>query len=247
MWRLFRAELMKIRRSLIWLIVIAIPLLIALPLYIGLARSPIPVAWHYLTGIICQVWSWFLLPMSVTIITALMGQVEHRYNTWSYMMSLPQSKRLVLLTKALMAVLIIALMSLLIFVVSIGASVLGSLSNPNVTLMDGQVFRDFGHFLYEIWLASFLVIAVQFYVAMRFGGLAIPLLTGVGGTFFAVLASMLRPLGISFEDGNYLPWLLPANVIQRPAEADSFVLVGGVGGAVALIFVVLMLARKDWN
>lgn len=247
MLRLLQAEVMKIRRSLIWLVVLVIPALMFGVLFLGLSNTDSPLPWQPIVFGSVNVWAFFLLPMAVTVITALLGQIEYRHNTWSYPLSLPYRKTTVLLTKALIAVALIGVISVLIGAAIFGAGMLAPMVNPEGGMIGAVPYEYLGRFILRIWLSSFLLIAVQFYVAMRFGGMALPLLTGIGGTLLAVIAPAVQTFGLSFDNGNYLPWVLPTNVLAGvPARTEMALLIGGWGGAAALVLVCGLLARKDW-
>src|SRR6185295_4519857 len=78
-----------------------------------------------------------------------------------------------------------------------------------------------------VWLASWLIIAIQTWVSMRWSGFAIPLGTGIAGTFFALFAA-------SASLGKYYPWLLPMNIFLE-GRATTALLLGAGGGIVAAL------------
>ncbi|MEM9232772.1 MAG: ABC transporter permease [Pseudomonadota bacterium] len=251
MFRLLLAELFKMRRSKIGLISLVVPVFLFTIFFFGLGSTDERPAWTIIEQGAFYSWGYFLLPMTATIITALIGQIEYRPNTWSYMLSLPQRKWQVFLVKGFAALLVMAWISVLIVLAIIAAGKLHDFLRPEIALIGIAPWKNLGYTMFEMWVASFLVIAIQFAVAMRFGGLVVPLLTGIGGVFLAVLAAALKQLsflGIATEEYNFMPWLLPGNMLSSEIGLGAQTLaIGGGGGALLFILTSLWLARKDWN
>ncbi|WP_370338997.1 ABC transporter permease [Parvularcula marina] len=251
MFRLFLAELFKLRRSKLWLTSLAVPVFLFSIFLIGLGNVDERPAWTMLETGASYAWAYFLLPMTATVITAMMGQIEYRPNTWSYMLTLPQRKWQVFLVKAIVALVVMALISALVVGASIGAGKVHGLLRPDYAFFGMVPWKHMGKEMFEIWLASFLLIAIQFGVAMRFGGLILPLLTGIGGVFLAILVgtlNQLKFLGIATENYNFMPWLLPANMLSSEAGLGTqTLLIGGLGGGALFIVIAVWLSRKDWN
>lgn len=251
MLRLFRAEIFKMRRSKVIWVSLAVPLFLFTIFVLGFGGVDERVSWDLPMRGATYAWAYFLLPMTATVITALLGQIEHKPNTWSYALSLPQPKWQVFLVKAIAALLVMAWISGLIVLAVVGAGKLHNALRPEFAFYGYLPWKFMLRDLAEIWLAGFLVVAIQFGVAMRFGGLVMPMLVGIGGVFLAVLVGALNQLsflGIATEDYNFMPWLLPANMLSAEAGLGAqTLLVGGGGGAVAFLLISLWLARKDWT
>ncbi|WOI54728.1 ABC transporter permease [Parvularcula sp. LCG005] len=248
MIQLFRAELMKIRRSLIWLVVFAVPLFVAIIFLLGISYSDEPLTWQMLSLGAAGVWSIFLLPMAATIVTALLGQVEHRHNTWSLALTLPHPKWQVFVVKEIVAVLLIAVMGLVLYGLVLLSGVLGGVFNPDAAPMGSLPYAYLGKFMYRIGVAALMLIAVQFYVAMRFGGMALPLIVGVGGTLFSIVTMATSLFGLGFDIAKYLPWVLPMQIMEQHVDATrTAMLIGGGGGIIVFAIIALGLAGKDWK
>jgi lantibiotic transport system permease protein len=88
-------------------------------------------------------------------------------------------------------------------------------------------------------VAASLLVVVQAWVALRFSSFVPALATGIGGTFFAVVAT-------SAKVGVALPWQIPVNQLAaEPARADLALAIGGIGGLVAAVAMVWHLSRRD--
>jgi ABC-2 type transport system permease protein len=91
----------------------------------------------------------------------------------------------------------------------------------------------------RIFLAAWLLVAVQLWIALRFASFVPALATGIGGTFFAVV-------GTSAKIGVVLPWQIPINQLASdPARAQLALLIGACGGCVALVAMLWHLARRE--
>lgn len=251
MIRLLLAEFLKMRRSKIGLVSLSVPAFFFTMFSLGFGGIEERVPWTFLATGGSYAWAYFFLPMTATLLTAMMGQIEYRPNTWSYMLTLPQRKWLVFLTKGVAALLIMAWISVLIVAGTIGAGLLHNHLRPELAFFGVMPWKSMARDFAEMWMAGFLVVAIQFGVAMRFGGLVVPLLVGMVGVFLAVLAGALQQLsflGIATDDYNFVPWLLPTNMLRTEVGMGAeALLIGGGGGALVFVLISLWLARKDWD
>ena len=88
-------------------------------------------------------------------------------------------------------------------------------------------------------VAGTLMIAIQFWVAMRFASFVPALIVGIGGTFFAVVATSAR-------QGVFMPWQMPVNILAGEAWRMQTALgLGGGVGLIVLILAVIHLARRE--
>ena len=91
----------------------------------------------------------------------------------------------------------------------------------------------------RIFLAGWLLVAAQLWIALRFTSFVPALATGIGGTFFAVVAS-------SAEIGIVLPWQIPINQLASdPARAQLALAIGACGGCVAFAVMLWRLSRRE--
>ena len=78
-------EIAKLKRSLAALLAIAAPGLIGLFAFLVQTRMTAPMRWADLIGQASMIWAFFMLPMSVTALTALMAYTEHGPKTWDHL------------------------------------------------------------------------------------------------------------------------------------------------------------------
>ncbi|AKS43008.1 ABC transporter permease [Wenzhouxiangella marina] len=240
MLRLTRVEALKLRHSLVSLLVLAVPGMIFVMLLATILSGNSPGAWERVAMSGAAIWAYFLLPMAVTALTALMAQVEHGPRAWSWSLTLPLPKARVFQAKALLAALLMAVISLLVGLAILAGGLLGGWLLPDQALQGPLPIGLLAALMSKMWLAGLFVLAIQFIVAFRFSSFAVPVVLGISGTFFAVVATSAR-LGI------YFPWLLPTNVLaSAPERAFQAIVTGSVGGVLLLLIGCWWLGRRDW-
>jgi len=229
-------EFHKLRRSLALLLVVVAPLLIAIFVFFNLLRAGKPMPWDLSLQASAAIWAFFMLPMSVTALTALLAQTEHGPGSWDYLRALPIPRWHLYAAKALCALALVLAMSLLLAVLAPLAISMGGMAKPIAAASGTPDFPRFLLLLGRIFLAAWLLVAVQLWMALRHASFVPPLALGIGGTFFAVVAT-------SAKAGVVLPWQIPVNQLASdPARADLALLLGFSGGLVAFA---LMLWRMD--
>lgn len=229
-------ELYKLRRSLALLLVVVAPLLIAVFAFFNLLRTNKPMAWDLWLTSSAAIWAFFMLPMSVTALTALLAQTEHGPRSWDTLRALPLPRWHLYAAKAVCALALVVAMSLLLASLTPLAVFTAGLIKPVAAATATPDVLAFLRLLGRIFLAAWLLVAVQLWVALRQASFVPALALGIGGTFFAVVAT-------SAKAGLALPWQIPVNQLASdPARADIALLLGFVGG---LIVFALMLWRMD--
>ena len=91
----------------------------------------------------------------------------------------------------------------------------------------------------SIFLAAWLLVAVQLSVALRYASFVPVLAVGIGGTFFAVVAT-------SAKIGAFLPCQIPVNQLASdPARARLALALGLGGGAMAFALMLWRMSRHE--
>lgn len=232
-------ELLKLRRSLALLLAVAAPGLIAVFLTLSALREADPRPWEMWLMQGAGIWAFFMLPMSVTALTALTAHMEHGPQSWSHLRALPVPRWRLYAAKAIAALGLIAIMSAAALVLPWAGLELAARLKPAIA-PTGEI-DVWAHALKmaQVFAAGVLLIAVQLWTALRFHSFVPGLTLGIGGTFFAVVAT-------SAKEGVFLPWQMPVNVFASdPARAQLALTLGGVGGLVVLTLAIAHLARRD--
>ena len=234
--RYLTAEVLKLRRSLVLLLVTSAPLLVMIIcVLIGLhSDKPVPLDRYAMTG--AAFWAFAMLPLTITALSVLMAQMEHGPRTWDHLLALPGARRWLFLAKAVtMMGLVVAMSMWLYALLLIGATFVGSIHAVSGDL-DAMVLRDT---LAGMAAASLLMCVIQLWTALRFRSFVPPLVLGMLGTFISVAAASAR-------EGAYFPWLMPLHILSTEAAMQRMALmIGAAGGLVALVAMLADLARRE--
>jgi lantibiotic transport system permease protein len=231
------AETLKLRRSLALLLVVAAPAcVVALGFVIGMDRKgALPLdLWQRGTA---PIWGFAMLPLAVTALSVLMAQMEHGPRNWNQLLTMPGARPHAYLAKALVMLALMAAMSALMWLYTLGAGKLLAAVRQTSGAMDpAGLARTFA----LMAVTSVLVCMLQLWVALRFRSFVVPLVFGILGTITAIGA-------FGSIKAAYFPWLLATNMLvtNRPELVAKALLIGGAGGLAALAAMLLHLSRRE--
>jgi ABC-2 type transport system permease protein len=232
-------EAFKLRRSLALLLAVVAPLLIAVFMFFNLLRMHKAPPWDMPLQSSAAIWAFFMLPMSVTALTALVAHGEHGPRGWDHLRALPLPRWHLYAAKAACVLAVVVAMSLAIAVLTPLSAILAGWFKPAVAVTGSPDAMGYLVFLGRIFLAAWLLVAVQLWVALRYASFVPALCVGIGGTFFAVV-------GTSAKIGVLSPWQIPINQLaEDPARAQLALLLGFGGGCMALVAMTWHLARRE--
>lgn len=235
----FAVEARKLNRSLAALLAIAAPSLIAVFGFFMLLRSGRAATWDMWMGSAAGVWAFFMLPMSVTALTALGAHMEHGPRSWDHLRALPAPRWRLYAAKAVAVVTVVALMSVATLAMNWAAISLAGAIKPEFAATGVFNLAAYAGLMGKIFLASLLMIALQLWTALRFASFVPGLVLGIGGTFFAVVAT-------SAKEGVFLPWQMPVNMMASDAWRVNTALGLGCGlGLIALGLMTVHLSRRE--
>jgi lantibiotic transport system permease protein len=234
-------EAEKLRRSLALLLAVIAPSLVAVFVFSNLLRTDLVMSWQMSVQGAAGIWAFFMLPMSVTALTALVAHTEHGPRSWDYLRVLPRPRWHLLAGKAIVVLAVVAIMTVLLALATLLAIELASWLKPGITPGGKRDVLAFFTLLGRIYLSAWLLIAVQLWVALRYSSFVPALALGIGGTFFAVVATSARI-------GVILPWQIPVNQLATaPDRATLALAIGALGGALVLVLMLRRLARQEMH
>ena len=232
-------EARKLNRSLASLLALAAPTLIAIFLFFNMLRGEKPPSWEMLLQGSTAIWAFFMLPMSVTALTALVAHMEHGPKSWDHLRGLPLPRWKIYAAKAVCVLAVVAMMS----VATLGLTILA----VKLAVMIKPVVEPTGPMELMRWIkvkgmmfgAALLMVAIQLWTALRYASFVPGLVVGIGGAFFAVVAT-------SAKQGVFLPWQMPVNMLaSEPWRVNTALGLGGGVGLLALIVLTVHLARRE--
>jgi ABC-2 type transport system permease protein len=232
-------EFRKLNRSLAALLAVVAPALIAIFLFFNLLRFDRAWEWTMVLQNGAAIWAFFMLPMSVTALTVLVAQMEHGPRSWEHLFALPVPRWRILAAKVVCVFTVVALMSVAVLATSIGAAWAAGELKPAVRPAGVLDLAGAAALFGRMYAAACLMVAVQLWAALRFRSFVPPLILGIGGTFFAVVASSARA-------GVFMPWQMPVNMLASEPERAALALTLGLGGGViALTAMMIDLGRRE--
>ena len=232
-------EARKLNRSLAALLALAAPTLIAIFLFFNMLRGDKPPSWEMSLQGSTAIWAFFMLPMSVTALTALVAHMEHGPRAWDHLRALPVARWKLYAAKAICLIVVIFAMSMLNLALSLGAisaavAMKPALAPTGTLALVGQVAT-----VGKVVLAAILLIAIQLWTALRFSSFVPALALGIGGTFFSVVATAAK-------QGVFFPWQMPINVLAGEAwRLNTALALGGGVGTVILLLAIAHLTRRE--
>ena len=232
-------EAHKLRRSLALLLAAVAPLLIAVFVFFNLLRVDKAAPWAMTLQSSAAIWAFFMLPMSVTALTALVAHTEHGPRAWDHLRALPLPRWHLYASKAVCVLGVVAAMSVLLALLTLLAATGAGWLKPAVAATGAMDIAGYLTLLGRIFLAAWLLVAVQLWVALRYASFVPALAVGIGGTFFAVVAT-------SAKVGAVLPWQIPVNQLASdPARARLALALGLGGGAMAFALMLWRMSRHE--
>lgn len=232
-------EAYKLRRSLALLLAAVAPLLIAVFVFFNLLRVDKAAPWGMTLQFSAAIWAFFMLPMSVTALTALVANSEHGPRAWDHLRALPLPRWHLYMAKAACVLGVVLFMSIALALLTWLAAQSAGWWKPAVAATGTPDITAYLLLLGRIFLAAWLLVAVQLWIALRYASFVPALAAGIGGTFFAVVAT-------SAKIGVFLPWQIPVNQLASdPSRAYLALLFGFAGGCITLVAMTWHLGRRE--
>lgn len=233
-------EIRKLNRSLALLLALAAPTLIGIFAFFNVSRFEEAQPWSQWLTTSVGIWAFFMLPMSVTALTALVAQMEHAPKSWNHLRALPLPRWKIYLAKTICVLGLTMAMRVLNVAVTYGAISLAATLKPVIQPTGDPEMARIAWLLVKVQLAGLLMVAIQLWTALRFASFVPALALGIGGTFFAVVAT-------SAKQGVFFPWQMAVNVMGEPGHwrHDIALALGGGLGAVVLVAAIAHLSWRE--
>ena len=172
-------------------------------------------------------------------LTALVAHAEHGPRSWDHLLALPLPRWHLYAAKAVCVLGVVAAMSLWLAILTLLAVDLVGTIKPAVAATGPLDTLAYLQMLGRVFLSAWLLVAVQLWIALRCASFVPALAVGIGGTFFAVVAT-------SAKIGVVLPWQIPVNQLASdPARAQLALLLGCIGGCIAFAAMLRHLGQRE--
>ena len=207
-----KGEALKLKRTWVWLVVLLAPVVPALlnwQIYHGLRGEGLP--WQVFVQNGIAYWSLLLMPFIVTLVVVQVTALEHGSGGWRLNLALPKKRSRLYLSKLGLLFVLTALSNLTAFVAIIVAGAL----LPHALLEPLPLLWAVQRYVF-VWLASSALLAITFFLAVRFASFLVPASVGA-------VATVVGFIGINNPSfGPWWPWTLPG-VILTGSEVDALI------------------------
>ncbi|CAM3766482.1 ABC transporter permease [Cohnella lubricantis] len=234
--RILSSELLKIRRKLIWFLVVLGPLGA-----VGLQIVNYGLRWDYLVRPekASELWSDAIqsveslalpaLLIGLAIIASMTAGIEHQMNAWKMTLALPVKKRHVFAGKFLLTSLLLLVSCVLL---AIFTYIFGSVLNSMIGLHGPVPFGELLRASFYPYLAAMPLIALQSWLSVTMHNQAVPLTVGIVGMIVTMFGAYRFP--------DWVPYKWPALVNTWPHPLYA------VGAGLALGSIVLLLGMGEF-
>jgi hypothetical protein len=249
--RALRAETLKLKHTLaLWMVLLA-PLAVACLVVLqftvvahhlaGHHASAAPAkAWRSLGRSMFGFWCLMMLPLFVTLETALLAELEHGNAQWKHLQALPLPRRVHFLGKWGMAVLMVLCSYLFLFalvpvagwVLMYTGPALGIAGSPALASLAGPVAGSFA--------ACLLITALQTWIALRWRSFTVVVSVGIVATVCGLLVSR------SDTYGKFFPWSMPFQAFSETGHNAAIAIgIGMAGGLIVAALGLFDFLRRD--
>lgn len=244
--RALHAEMLKLLHTLaVWLCVLT-PLMVTL---LGIAmlwtnpallsQASVEGRWPVVITTIMSMWAAMMLPLFVTLESALLAGLEHGNHQWKHLLALPLPRSTHYLAKT------IALSSLvLLATAALGLTILvGGLlltMTDAATLSGMPAWGMLAGRVAILLLTALPMVAAQLFIALRWGSFSVTMTSGI----IATMLALFIPHGGMFD--RWFPCAMPSLAVSSaPADIAGVVALSVIGFCVITAFGVLDFTRRE--
>jgi hypothetical protein len=249
MVRALKAEALKTKRTLaLWLALLA-PLAVVGFILLGfLDRSEEWLetvwdnAWTEFAQSVDIFWTLLMLPLFITLQTALLAGLEHRNEQWKHLYALPAPRWAVVAAKQVVAAVLMGLSHLMLICFTLLGGWLLWLLRPGLGFHVAIPWEQLLKPVATAYLASWLILAIHTWVALRWRSFVVASAVGIVLTVAGVVV-------INSEWGSFYPWALAGLIINSLNKGEALplreFLFGSLGGVVAALVGSWDITRHD--
>jgi ABC-2 type transport system permease protein len=235
------AEILKLKRTIALKMVVLAP--VAVVLLTGFMASQAPVStlharattdlWMALARVNLQFWGLLMLPLYITLQTALIADVDHSGNQWKALFARPVPRWTVYVAKLLMAMATVAASgAVLLGAILVTGAVLPHLADSELRFGSPVPIGAILAQIAGMTALAFLSLAIQHWVSLRWRSFSVAM--GFGIVAMVTSFAMLLAAGQYGAWPQYFPWALPMLVVAKQhAPVESVLVISAMLGIVA--------------
>jgi lantibiotic transport system permease protein len=237
--RALSAETLKLKRTIAFKMAVLAPLAVVLLTAFMASQAPVstlhlrPSAnlWLALARTNLQFWGLLMLPLYITLETALIAGVDHAENQWKALFARPVPRWTVYVAKLLVAMSMVATSGLVLLGAILAAgTVLPHLMHSQLRFGSpipvGAILAQIA----EMSELAFFSLAIQHWVGLRWRSFSVAI--GFGIVAMVTSFAMLLASGQYGAWPQYFPWALPMLVLARQHSAVG--LICGISAVVGI-------------
>jgi hypothetical protein len=247
--RTLSTELIKMKRTLgFWLALLA-PLVVAgLEFLVMASQGEDMMAfangqpWHWHMKFTLTLWGLFVLPLFVTLETALLAGWEHNNGTWKLLYAQPVPRWMVTTAKQFSGQVLLGISHIFLPFTVIGTGLLLRSLNPAIGLEAPVPWLTMLGYSLLIYLISWLIIAIHSFVSLRWNSFVVAMAVGIVATMSGVFFISSK------KYAPFYPWAMQGLIANNLLEDGWPVaqLIWGIGGGLLVFWLSnLYLSRRD--
>ena len=221
-----RAEMLKLKRTIAVLIVVLAPALIALFVFVmgvtapfsTLNRNGLAGEWAALTRASLRFWVSLMLPLLITLETALLAGLENSENQWKSLLARPVPRWNFYAAKLLVGLVLIAASSAVLVIGILLNGMILPRVQPELLFASPIPWFDVARQDARVFSLAFLLLAIQNWVALRWKPFSVAVGVGIIGLvtgFFMFIAGQQGA-----KELQLFPWSLPMLVLGSATSLD---------------------------
>jgi lantibiotic transport system permease protein len=250
--RVLHAEMLKLKGTIALKIVVLFPVIVALLEFFAVSQAPfssvnrdgIHYEWAALTLGILRPWGLLMMPLFIALECALVAGLDHSGNQWKSLLARPLPRWTPYVAKLIVVVSMVAASTIVLLCGILFDGAILPHVQPQVVFGFPVPWATMCRQAAQIFGLSFLALAVQHWVSLRWQSFSVAISVGIVGT---VLGVAIAGGADQVENGAlYFPWALPTLVVGRPPHnVEAGLLIGGALGLVATLVGCLEFCKRE--
>jgi len=195
--------------------------------------------WHAKYNL--TIWGLLMLPLFVTLETALLAGWEHRNQTWKILYTQPIPRWMLLTSKQFSGLALIGLSQFILYITTIGTGLLLHQVRPDLGFTSSVPWIDMFWYNGIIFWISLLILSIHSFVALHWHNFTTAMAVGI-------IATMSGVFFVYSDYAPYYPWAM-AGLIANELLEKGFpwiqVGMGVAGGSLIYLLGCFYLTRKE--
>jgi hypothetical protein len=252
LFRALHSESLKMKRTIALKMVVLSPAVVVLLILFVTSQGPFSTLnrnglgnkWMVLTSLTLRVWAALMMPLYITLETALIAGLDHSENQWKSLLARPVPRWTLYVAK-LTVVVAMTVVSTLVLVcgILIDGAILTRVQSEVVFAFPvpwAAIFRDGA----QVMGLAFLALTIQHWVSLRWRSFSVAIGTGIVALVTGAFAAAATQQTGGWP--QYFPWALPMLVLARhPHNIEVALWTGGALGIVVATAGCLDFCRRE--